>query len=178
MEPEDALIVFCWVVDTEAPTAAARPPSRTAVRIDWTCRKASPNPMIPNTSMNSRGAINASSTAEAPCSCRSRLPTDVLPVQGLERLVERHRVARRALLDRLVGDPQLAQPDAALDESLEPHEVDAGSGVRGPHGRRLPVLLVPPEQAHGVPLPSPVCGCSVKYPPGALRRIRRKEYPA
>src|SRR5438552_18747611 len=105
MAPEDASIVFCWVVETEAPTAAARPPSRTAVRIDWTWRKASPNPMMPNTSMNSRRASNASSTAEAPRSPRSRLPTDVLPVQGLERLGARHRDLRRAALDRLAADP-------------------------------------------------------------------------
>src|SRR6476660_4046223 len=105
MEPEDASIVFCWVVETEAPTAAARPPSRTAVRIDCTWRKASPNPMMPNTSMNSRGAINAISTAEAPRSCRSRLIMHVLPVHRLERLVERHGVLGCPLLDRLVGDP-------------------------------------------------------------------------
>src|SRR5438552_3992868 len=109
MEREDASIVFCWVVETEAPTAAARPPSRTAVRIDWTWRKASPNPMMPNTSMNSTAAINASSTAEAPRSPPSRLPTDVLPVQGLECLVERHRVLRRALPDRFEGDPALTE---------------------------------------------------------------------
>src|SRR5438552_2198582 len=169
MEPEDASIVFCWVVETEAPTAAARPPSRTAVRIDWTWRKASPNPMMPNRSMNSSGAINASSTAEAPRSPRSRLPTDVLPVQGLERLVERHRVLRRALLDRLVRDPELTEADAAPDESVEPHEVDGGSRVRDRDDRLLPVLLVPPEQAHGVPLPSPVCRCALSNPLGGLR---------
>src|SRR2546430_9267330 len=130
MEPDDASMVFCWVVETEAPTAAARPPSRTAVRIDWTWRNASPNPMMPNTSMNRRGAIKASSTAEAPRWSRSRLPTDVLPVLRLERFVERHRIARGALLDDLVRHPEFAQSDAALDEPFESHEVDGGSRVR------------------------------------------------
>src|SRR4029453_1587878 len=106
--PDEASTVRCCVSGPRAPAAAARPPSRTAVLIDCTWRKARPNPMMPNTSMNRRGARRAISTADAPSSRRIRaltaLSTEPLRVDRLEGFVERDRVGLGPLLDRLVVD--------------------------------------------------------------------------
>src|SRR5436190_13845409 len=148
MAPEEASTVFWRISLTEAPTAPALPPSRTAVLIDWTWRNASPNPMMPKMSMNSSGAINAISTADAPSSRpRRRLATEPLRVDRLESLVERDRIGRRPLLDRRVVDAGLVQLLARLQQQIEPHEIDAGRGCdRCDGGRRI--LPTPPEQAH------------------------------
>src|SRR5436309_2999628 len=137
--PEEVSTVFWRISLTEAPTAPARPPSRTAVRTDWTCRNASPNPMMPKTNMNRRGAISAISTADAPSWCRSRgLPTEPLRVDRLEGLVEGDLIRRRPLLDRGVVDAGLVQLLARLQEQIEPHEIDAGRGCdRYERGRRI-----------------------------------------
>src|SRR5512132_4235425 len=181
MAPDEASTVVSRVplkLPTEftgAPTAAARPPSRTAVRIDWTLRNARPNSMIPNRSMKMSGARSANSTADAPPSPRSRLPTEVLPVQGLERFVERHRVPGRASLDGLVGHPELAQLEAVLDEPVEAQKIDGGSVFRYPVDLSASVaLFVLPEQGHRGPLPGFASAAPVSYAPGALRRIRRR----
>src|SRR5262249_15204950 len=114
IEPDEASTVFCRTSDATAPVAAGRPPSRTAVRRDWTCRKASPNSMMPNTRMKSSGASRAISTAEAPSSRRSALRTEPLCVDRLERLVERDRLGGGALLDRLVVHAGVVQLLARL----------------------------------------------------------------
>src|SRR5437660_1068632 len=91
--------------------------------------------MMPNTRMNSRGASSAISTAEAPSSRRSRaLPIEALRVDRLEGLVERDRVRRRSLLDRLVVDARVVQLLARLQQQVEPDQID---------------LLVGPESRHG-----------------------------
>src|SRR5437773_1106708 len=166
--PEEVSTVFWRISLTEAPTAPALPPSRTAVRTDWTCRNASPNPMMPKTNMNRRGAISAISTADAPSWCRSRgLPTEPLRVDRLEGLVEGDLIRRRALLDRRVAHAGLVQPLARLQQQVESHQIDAGH-VRDQRDRGRRILPTPPEQTHrGKPSLS-IDQVAALYPPSAL----------
>src|SRR5947208_10994003 len=145
--------------------------------------------MIPNVSMKMSGASSANSTADAPSSPRSRppplprLPMGSLSVHGLERFVERHRILRRSLLDHLVAHAQLAQPEAALDEPLEAHEVDGGSGVRGMDDR-FPLAPTLTEQGHRRSSPGSDTGCFARrcngryvVPPGRPTMNRPKGVP-
>jgi hypothetical protein len=103
----------------------------------------------------------------------------VLPVEGLERFVERDRVPRRSLRDGLVRHPELAQLEAALDEAVEAQQVDGGV-VRYPVDGSVSLLLSLFLRNKPTAVPSPVslAAAPVSYPPGGLRRIRRRAYHA